>query len=133
MAKLLATALLLVAIALAVSCGGSGSSGGNGQGGGGGQCSGGPENPTCDFTECGGDVVGTWNLVDFCGPSCVVSVDSVKTYSSPADVNGVYCVQGDVMWIRLSTNCGPNQSTTLTVIRRRDCGAPTGGGGSALR
>jgi len=125
-----------------VSCGGSS----GGSSGSGATCSSSdPVQATCDGTACGGDIVGTWKLVTFCGPSCVVSVSDTITYGAGGEYSGggtwtygpsntvtttvgnasssaAYCVKGDLLWTQRSTNCGPGQGTILTIVRRRDCG-----------
>jgi hypothetical protein len=86
--------------------------------------------------------------VTFCAPSCVSSVADTITYGAGGDYSAggtwtygasntvtttvgnasssaAYCVQGDLLWTQRGTNCGPGQGTTLTVVRRRDCGGTT--------
>jgi hypothetical protein len=77
--------------------GGAGTAGSSG-GGGGGSSGGGPavDGGSCSFTACGGDIVGTWHIVDACGllaaASCapaagvtVEHVSSMATYTFGSD------------------------------------------------
>ena len=136
-------------------CGGD-EEGGSSSSGPGGHCTGMTSEGSCDGTPCGGDIVGKWDLVTFCGPPCVSSVYETVTYGEDGSYMGgggtweqkdastivvtvgnassahSYCVQGDMLWTRLGTNCGPDQSTILDIVRKRDCGATNGEGGSRL-
>jgi hypothetical protein len=134
--------VVVVASSFVVGC----SSGDGGGGGGAGTCTG-EGSATFSGTACGGDIVGNWKLVSFGGASCVVSVASTVGYAadgtyslggtwtygdgntvvttvSGASSTARYCVQGDYLWTQRSTNCGTG-SSTLTVIRKRDCGGST--------
>src|SRR5688572_15443507 len=96
---------------------------GCGGGDGGDDCIGGV-GPSCEGSACGGDVVGTWGLVNFCGPSCVTSVYQTVEFDADGTYRGggytgtweimnddtlvttvlgsagsaAFCVEGDRMW-----------------------------------
>jgi hypothetical protein len=135
-------ASVILMIGLVAACGG---------GGGGGTC-GDAIDESCGGAACGGDVVGTWRLVQFCGPSCVSSVydtielDADGTYRGGGYVgtwtisggslvttvagsssSAAFCVDGDRLWTERTTNCGTG-SGPLTIVRRRDCGGSADAG-----
>lgn len=129
--------LVTCVLALTAGCGGGGD--------GGDDCIGGV-GPSCEGSACGGDPVGTWRLVSFCGPSCVVSVYETVQFDDDGTYHGggytgtweimddnlvttvlgnpgsaAYCVEDDRMWVQYYTNCGA-ESGPLTIVRERDCG-----------
>ena len=132
------TSAFIVASFIAISCGG-----------GGGDTCGDSIDETCGGSACGGDVVGTWQLVTFCGPSCVTSVYDTVEYDADGTYRGggyvgtwstssgtlvttvlgassgaAYCVSGDRLWTERTTNCGSG-SGPLGIVRRRNCGGVT--------
>ena len=103
------------------------------------------EDRTCGGSACGGDIVGTWQLVTFCGPSCVSSVaetivleadgtyrvggftgtweidnNRLVTTVSGNSSAAAFCVDGDRLWTQRTTNCGTD-SGPLTDVRQRAC------------
>lgn len=144
----------LVGLAIVACSGGGGGSvsdddgGASSAEGGGGTCTSGAPTKACDATPCGGDIVGTWKLVTFCGPKCVTSLAQTTTYGAggvyngsgtwkygpnntvittvgTASATGSYCVQGDTLWINRGTNCGPNDPGSIRSQWQRDCGGTT--------
>ncbi len=116
-----------------------------GCGGDGGESCVGGVDPSCAGSACGGDVVGIWQLVSFCGPSCVTSVYETVEFDDDGTYRGggytgtweiangnlvttvlgnsgsaSFCVEADRMWTQYYANCG-TESGPLTIVRERDC------------